>query len=376
MLLIDAASGNLLAERTFHSDAGVANYPADEIVRALPLADGGFLLLGLDVGQYGQGVTLHRVDANLVPVWEKVLQNITGTNLAPTSDGGYLLTGTTTTNETATDVLLLKVDANGNPVFARGIGGPKDEGYSGGQGTQVPLASAVQTADGGYAFTASSFSYASDALAHPDFWTVKLDALGHVLNFSGRENSIDLSTFQAHDNTIASEVTATYDGSYPKNYVNDAAVGTFGVIPENLAANTGINQPTVMVQAAPTVSYNHVVFFSGEVYLSQGVYYLKFPSGNPFGYYGYLNDPAYIYHADLGYEYVFDANDDRHGVYLYDFKSNGFFYTSPSFPFPFLYDFKEHSTVYYYPSPNDPDHYNTDGFRFFYVFNTGQTISK
>ncbi len=63
-------------------------------------------------------------------------------------------------------------------------------------------------------------------------------------------------------------------------------------------------------------------------------------------------------------------------MYFYDFKSGGFFYTSPSFPFPYLYDFSLNSTVYYYPDPNNAGRYNTNGVRYFFVFNTGQIISK
>ena len=117
-------------------------------------------------------------------------------------------------------------------------------------------------------------------------------------------------------------------------------------------------------------------FFDGEVSLGSGVYYLTFPSGNYFGYYSFLTNPAYIYHFDLGYEYVFDAADGHAGVYFYDFKSNDFFYTSPGFPFPYLYDFNLQSTVYYYPDPNNAGHYNTNGIRYFYVFSTQQIISK
>ena len=117
-------------------------------------------------------------------------------------------------------------------------------------------------------------------------------------------------------------------------------------------------------------------FFTGEVPLENNVYYLSFPNGNFFGYYTYLSEPNYLYHFDLGYEYVFDAADGQGGVYFYDFASNDFFYTSPAFAFPFLYDFNLNSVVYYYPDPKNPGHYNTDGVRYFYVFNTGLTISK
>ncbi len=118
------------------------------------------------------------------------------------------------------------------------------------------------------------------------------------------------------------------------------------------------------------------LFFTGQTPLSNGVYYLSFPTGHYFGYYSYLSDPHYLYHFDLGYEYIFDAADGKSGVYFYDFKSNDFFYTSPGFPFPYLYDFNLNSVVYYYPDPKNAGHYNTDGYRFFYVFNTGKIIVK
>ena len=117
-------------------------------------------------------------------------------------------------------------------------------------------------------------------------------------------------------------------------------------------------------------------FFAGQASLGSGVYYLSFSSGNYFGYYSYLSDPNYIYHFDLGFEYVFDANDGKDGVYFYDFASSDFFYTSPSFPFPYLFDFGLNTVLYYYPNPNEAGHYNTNGYRFFYDFATQSIITK
>jgi len=112
----------------------------------------------------------------------------------------------------------------------------------------------------------------------------------------------------------------------------------------------------------------------GEIPLGNGVYYLQLANGNLFGYYAYLTDPRFIYHFDMGYEYWFDANDGHNGIFFYDFMSNHFFYTSPSFPFPFLYDFSLNTVLYYYPDPNNPGHYTTNP-RFFFNFATGQIIT-
>jgi plastocyanin len=126
---------------------------------------------------------------------------------------------------------------------------------------------------------------------------------------------------------------------------------------------------TVMVvNASPT-------FFTGEIPLGNGVYYLQFPNGTPFGYYAYLSDPHFIYHFDMGYEYWFDANDGHSGVFFYDFAANTFFYSSPSFPFPYLYDFGLNTILYYYPDTQMPGHYTTNP-RFFFNFATNQIITR
>ena len=119
----------------------------------------------------------------------------------------------------------------------------------------------------------------------------------------------------------------------------------------------------------------HPAFFSGEAALGNGVYYLKFPDGTPFGYYSYLSDAHYLYHFDLGYAYWFDAADGQSGVYLYDFASQTFFYTSPVFPFPYLYDFTLNTVLYYYPNTSSAGHYTTAP-RYFYNFATHKIITK
>ncbi len=138
----------------------------------------------------------------------------------------------------------------------------------------------------------------------------------------------------------------------------------------------GTGQQTLQLNRNFTLEGVPSAFLAGDVPLGNGVYYLGFSDGNYFGYYSYLSDPRYLYHFDLGYEYVFDANDGKSGVYLYDFKSKDFFYTSPSFPFPYLYDFGLNTTLYYYPDPKNAGHYNTNGVRYFYDFATGKIISK
>lgn len=116
-------------------------------------------------------------------------------------------------------------------------------------------------------------------------------------------------------------------------------------------------------------------FFNGASAIPNTSFqYLQFPNGNVFGYYDATQFPT-IYHDDLGFEYVFDANDGQGDVYLYDFASQSFFYTSPSFPFPYLYDFSLNTVLYYYPDVNNAGHY-TKNPRYFYNYAKGKIIIK
>ncbi len=115
-------------------------------------------------------------------------------------------------------------------------------------------------------------------------------------------------------------------------------------------------------------------FFNGAVNLGSNFFYLQFPNGTPFGYYS-LNFYPFLYHNDLGFVYVFDSRDSAGGVFLYDFQSSTFWYTSPSFPFPYLYDFSLNAVIYYFPQTGAPGFY-TKNPRFFFNFGNGQIITK
>ncbi|MDB5070089.1 MAG: hypothetical protein JWM87_1200 [Candidatus Eremiobacteraeota bacterium] len=169
-------------------------------------------------------------------------------------------------------------------------------------------------------------------------------------------------------------------GSVPPNA--PAATGPNGfAIPASLARGVPPSPPSFVPPApralrAPAgrgTAAVHAPFFAGEAALSNGVYYLALPNGNPFGYYSYLTDSNYIYHFDMGYEYVVDANDGRGGVYFYDFASSHWWYTGRTYPFPYVYDFGLSALLYYYPDTQRAGRYTTNP-RYFYNFKTGQII--
>ena len=78
---------------------------------------------------------------------------------------------------------------------------------------------------------------------------------------------------------------------------------TITVPPPNTQWQDLIGQLTHLSQldgAGMAQRYARPALFSGEVSLGNGIYYLQFPNGTPFGYYSYLTDPRFIYHFDMG----------------------------------------------------------------------------
>lgn len=159
------------------------------------------------------------------------------------------------------------------------------------------------------------------------------------------------------------------DGSEPLGTLLLSGSQLFGV-----AATGGSNGVgTLFTLSSLLPAPAHPVFFAGEIPLQNGIYYLRFPDGNLFGYYSYDFFP-YLYHQDLGFEYFFDANDGHGDCYLYDFTSNDFWYTGPTL-FPYMYNFTLNAWLYYFPDAQTPGRYSHNP-RSFHNFGTGQNITR
>ena len=97
-------------------------------------------------------------------------------------------------------------------------------------------------------------------------------------------------------------------------------------------------------------------FFTGQVSVGSGVYYLQFPNNNLFGYYTFVANSIF-YRYDLGYEAFIPGSTAD--VFLYDFASGHWWYTSNTL-FPDLYDFTLNTWIYYFSNTANPGHYTTD----------------
>jgi len=137
--------------------------------------------------------------------WKKVLGgngNDYGYSIIKTSDGGYLLSGRTTSNngditsaKGGIDLWVAKLDAAGTIAWQKSYGGNADE-YS---------VAAAATSDGGYALTGYTLSNNNGDVGqnhgNTDFWVIKINSTGTLLwqktlggSGDDRPNAITMTT--------------------------------------------------------------------------------------------------------------------------------------------------------------------------------------
>ncbi len=160
--------------------------------------DNGYLIAGY-TESFGSGMKdlfILNVDFNGNVNWNKTyggLNDDIANSVKRTSDGGYIITGTTNSfNANGDDVYLIKIDINGNKLWSKVIGGANQD-----IGNSV-----VQCTDGGYMIAGSSVSFGA---GDTDIYIIKTDSNGNLL-FSNTINS------SAAD--CASSVKQTSDGEY------------------------------------------------------------------------------------------------------------------------------------------------------------------
>ena len=214
--------------------------------------------------------------------------------------------------------------------------------------------------------------------------TASLAVPGPVTVFSPPQGASNVSLVPALTWTAAAGA-ASYDIYFGTSSSPPYVASTTGTSysPGTLAPNTtyywylisknAAGSTASLIWSFATGQTAHPPFFTGEVALNSGVYYLQFPNGNIFGYYTYQYFPI-LYHYDLGFEAFVDANDGNSGAYFYDFASGHWFYTSPLFSFPYLYDFTLQAVIYYFPNTQNPGRYTTNP-RYFYNSATGKIIT-
>jgi hypothetical protein len=144
-------------------------------------ADGGYIVGGevtyTVTSSYTESeITVLKLDSTGTLVWQRDYAagvDAYFQSLALTSDGGAIISGTVDTQTPTTytsSVLLLKLDSTGNAQFARTI-------LPSGDISDLNIAGAQQTADGGYAFAGYYFQ---NTVYTERAWLVKTDSAGNV----------------------------------------------------------------------------------------------------------------------------------------------------------------------------------------------------
>ncbi|MFX0063908.1 MAG: hypothetical protein ACFFC7_17195 [Candidatus Hermodarchaeota archaeon] len=172
---------------------------SDESARSvIQTADGGYALVGYtySFGAGSQDIWLVKLDSAGSHQWNVTFGGIGVDNafsVIQTTDGGYALTGESTSiGAGSNDMLLVKTDNAGNHQWNAIFGGTgTDGGFS-----------AIQTVDGGYALVGYTYSFGAGS---QDIWLVKTDSAGnHQWNVTFGGTGVDK----------AFSVIQTIDGGY------------------------------------------------------------------------------------------------------------------------------------------------------------------
>jgi len=190
-LIKTGAQGETLWTRTY----GGPGY--DWCHSAQQTADGGYIATGgTAVGApEPHDVYLTRTDARGDTLWTRTYggpDNEQGYSVQQTSDGGYIIGGSTSSFSLAGGVYLIKTDAYGDTLWTRTHGGDQcDEGYS-----------VRQTTDGGYIVAGWTASFGGKIHA---VYLVRTDAQGDTLW---------TRTYGGPDEDIGNSVQQTTDGGF------------------------------------------------------------------------------------------------------------------------------------------------------------------
>jgi len=191
-LIKTAANGNVQWAKTY------GGTDDDRVYSVQQTSDGGYIVAGT-TWSFGAGsadLFLIKTDANGNIIWAKTYGGTYyeyASSVQQTSDGGYIVVGGTSSfGAGSPDIFLIKTDANGNIQWAKTYGGTDWEEVS----------SVQQTSDGGYIVAGLTDSFGA---GYYDIFLIKTDANGNIQW---------AKTYGGTDYDWANSVQQTSDGGY------------------------------------------------------------------------------------------------------------------------------------------------------------------
>jgi hypothetical protein len=175
-------------------------------------SDGGYIVAGL-TESFGAGnwdVYLIKTSASGDTLWTKTYGGPNydwGSSVQQTSDGGYIITGTTESFGAGNgDVYLIKTNISGDTLWTRTYGGADDE-----LGCSVQ-----QTSDGGYIVASTTYSFGAGSA---DVYLIKTDANGNdaVKESSTPQLANSWTAFRVQPNPFSSFAVAP--GHEPERFI-------------------------------------------------------------------------------------------------------------------------------------------------------------
>jgi hypothetical protein len=233
---------NALGDIVWNKLLGGSN---DDFARSIQqTTDGGYIISGIstssangDVSGTNHGYSdywIVKLDALGNIIWNKLLGGSgydDAYNIQQTTDGGYIISGYSAssangdvsgTNHGGYDYWIVKLDALGNIVWNKLLGGSNDD-YA---------RSIQQTTDGGYIISGYSDSSANGDVSGTnhgdyDYWIVKLNAIGNIVwnKLLGGSND-DYATF-IQQTTDGGYIISGYSGSSANGDVSGTNHGSY-----------------------------------------------------------------------------------------------------------------------------------------------------
>jgi len=204
--------------------------------KVINTTDGGVIVSGVSFSNNGDvknnngscDFWIIKLDADGNLVWQKNYGGAGGENfgvITAASDGGFFLCGITDSNNSgdvpatkgSSDVLVIKIDANGNKVWSKTFGG---SGYDG-------ATSVLGDADGGCTLAGLTESNDGDVVGYhggifDDVWILKLDRNGQLkwqATLGGTKSDIAMGMVRLpNGNTVIANLTESNDGDVKGNH--------------------------------------------------------------------------------------------------------------------------------------------------------------